>query len=177
MYECTTIETRLETLETLYNQSMIQVDDELPILYSKIAIIELGGWIEETRDYFANKLFSKLFYSSDNTDLKKVIGTVSGFDYVYFRNNVFRKLIGEHGTSEIEHMLDTSTHDIFKANLGTLWKQRNACAHRSVEGTTLKIQAPSSTIAQFKHIKDGLIQIDNAIDMLNRSTIEYKSYS
>lgn len=177
MYEYASIEKRLQSLLSLYNQSMVQDDDELPVLYSKIAIIELGGWIEETRDYFADKLLGKLFLPSEKVDRKKIIGIVSGFDYVFFRNNVFQKLIGEHGTSEIEHMLDANIHDIFKADLGTLWRQRNACAHRSVAGTTLKIQAPSSTIAQFKHIKNGLVQIDNAIDALNRSIIEYKKDS
>lgn len=172
MYDHSSIENRLRTLNRLYDQSMMSEDLDLPILYSKIAIIELGGWVEEVRDYFAEKLLNKLFMNLEFDTPSNIIGRVSGFDYPYFKDQVFQVLVGMHGVAEIESRLDIDTHVNLKSNLGTLWAKRNCCAHRSLDGTMEKIQAPSTTIKQFNHIKKGLDDIDKSLDEFIRDRKE-----
>lgn len=176
MIDSKEIEWRLKKIERLYSDAMAssEVSSELPALYGKIAVIELGGWVEETRDMLAEKLVGSLFETSEGVSRGNLLGRVSGFEYKQnFCRDIFQKLLGLHGVSEIEARLEGAEHEVFKANLGTLWKQRNACAHRTVSGAMEQIQGPATTILQLGYISRGLQSLEAVIDTLCRTRCRY----
>ena len=48
MVNYTDIEAKLQRLDTEYNNSIL--DSDLPIFYSKLAVIEFSGWMEDSVD-------------------------------------------------------------------------------------------------------------------------------
>lgn len=175
MIETSYIENRLKELNRLYSSAMSSSEDnELPLLYSKIAIIELGGWIEESRDELRDQLLKIITHQNPEDCCKKIYPKhVSGFDYMdHFRKAIFERLIGLHGASELEAQLDEEINLVFKSSMGTLWYQRNICAHRTIKGTQVSIQSPSSTMKQFKNIEPGLKQLEAAINCLKRDKLD-----
>lgn len=177
MIESEGIEKRLKSLERLYLQAMSssEAGSELPALYGKMAVIELGGWVEEARDALADKLVDNIFLPSEKVSREKLLGRVSGFEYKqHFCRDIFQKLLGLHGVSELEERLEGTIHDAFKSNLGSLWLQRNTCAHRTLAGTMEQIQGPSATIAQMRRINAGLQELGDAIDKLSRVQCPYR---
>lgn len=177
MIESEGIEQRLKNLERLYLQAMSspETGSELPALYGKMAVIELGGWIEEARDVLADRLMDSIFLPSEKVSREKLLGQVSGFEYKqHFCRDVFQKLLGLHGVSELEEHLEGTIHDAFKSNLGSLWVQRNTCAHRTLAGTMEQIQGPSTTIAQMRSISAGLKELEDAIGELSRVQCRYR---
>lgn len=177
MIDVVEIEDRLNRLNYLYLGS--SGDSELPTIYSKVAIMELGGWVEEARDELCRMLFDKVYDDANNEAFNNLFkGHISGFEYdEYFRRRVFERIIGKQGTKDLESKIDVATFEPFKANLNALWNQRNAHAHRTITGmASLTSQAPSVTLSQFAYIRDGLLAFQSVISGMERSRVSYTVY-
>lgn len=76
----TDIEAKLQRLDTEYNNSIL--DPDLPIFYSKLAVIEFSGWIEDSvdsivYDYIDNHIVDPIV----KQNIKKNIQGNFGFNY------------------------------------------------------------------------------------------------
>lgn len=151
----------LSTLEHRFNHARSQ---KILLLYSKVAVLELCGWIEMTMDEIVLGLARRKLKDVDN--LKRVDAETKrnhGFDY----DNNYRKLlcycIGIVTVEKIEQKADITKFVKLKAELKNLKQSRDALAHTYVKGFTHQIDAPSITRSRFIHLYDGLKDLERAI--------------
>jgi len=134
-------------------------------LYSKLAILELCGWIEESMDDIVRTYAYRHLLIQRNRDFVNgsVIQRTHGFDY---KNNFRRMLIQILGIVELEKFeqsLDPQNFAKMEAALDTLKTCRDAKAHTYTTGTTQRLDAPSATIGRFEEVYKGLKDIEKKL--------------
>ena len=145
------IESTLRELEKLYNQHQSVKKD---IYYSKLALLELCGWIEESFDSIVKVSVSKkLKTDAYKVILKKTIKRNYGFQYANNFRPMLINAIGLYKSEKIERTIDnTGNIQILSTTLGNLKQVRDTNAHTFIRGTTTSIQTPSITISQFQRV-------------------------
>jgi hypothetical protein len=164
------IQQTLEELKNLYNSaSENEVENsKILIFYSKLAILELCGWIEETQDEIVmNYVQTKLQRDNTITEFKKdIVGKIYGFHY---SNQYFRKMlihtIGIVGLEKLEAQLEEDEGSLsrIKSILGTINTQRNEAAHKHLTETTPRYSAPSVTCNNFLIIYNLLQKLETVL--------------
>jgi hypothetical protein len=135
------------------------------LFFSKLAILELCGWIEESMDDVVMRCAMRHLRHGDNRTYceNDIVRRTYGFDYhANFRLMLIR-LLGLINVENIESRVDQNKYDSMVATLSTLKTQRNTEAHTHLRGTTRTINAPSVTIAQFNPLYEGLTEFDRVI--------------
>ncbi|MBC7643250.1 MAG: hypothetical protein H7174_13110 [Flavobacterium sp.] len=146
----------------LYNSSPAEAT-----YYSKLAIIELCGWIEHSMDNIADNFANRHLSSIPFKDIYLNVKT-NTFGFEYKKN--FRKMLGTtiglHNMETIELSL-TSTGEIaiLEANLTSLKILRDNAAHTFINATTT-YQAPSVTKSQLLIIYPILKKIGQQVRTL-----------
>ncbi len=145
------IEKTLKFLDVQYNDNLLHRDEQVPILFAKMAILEYCGWLEITFDEIArNCVRRKLRTFSARDVLESKITSTHGFTY---KDN-FRPLLayglGAIKLKKVETKLNKNGDlDTLKSNLGAMNKMRREAAHTFTSGRTSRFDAPSTTIANF----------------------------
>lgn len=139
----------INKLDSLYNSSPTVE----ATYYSKLAIIELCGWIELTMDkiveHFANKHLKTQPFKDIFKSLKE---NNHGFDYKRNFRKMLSQTVGLHNTEKIEAKLNHSGQiAILEAVFDNLKTLRNDAAHTYIDATKT-YQAPSVTKAQLEQI-------------------------
>jgi len=158
------IKKTLDQLENLYNKHTSLAKD---IYYSKLALLEFCGWIEESMDAIVSKrVMSSLKTSRFKKILRKnIIKENHGFQYSSNFCPMVIKTIGIINAEQIElKMNSTGQIDILSTELGNLKKSRDDNAHTFIRGTTTIIQSPSITKNQFKIIYPILKKYEHEIN-------------
>lgn len=153
----------IQNLERLYNTA--------PALeatyYSKLAIIELCGWIEHSMDNIADNFANRNLKSDQFKNIYiSIKNRTNGFEYK--RN--FRKMLGHTiGLNKMEAIELTLTASgeiaILEATLTILKNYRDEAAHTFI-GATTKYQAPSLTKSQLLIIYPILKKIGDEVRLL-----------
>lgn len=138
-----------DTLRNLHLWSQEQLEDDHKILLlSKLATLELCGWIEGWMDQFVSEMASFGCCNPNWVD-EHVIKKTSGFKYDGHLRQMLAKILGEHTLIVIERRFDAvfpGDIDRLKSNLSTLWKIRCDFAHNDISRNTQNnIYAPSWT--------------------------------
>lgn len=149
----------LQRLDKLYNESSNKKDT---VFHSKLALLELCGWIEESMDnivaVYAKK---KLKLDSFKKLHVKIVDNNYGFKYKENFRPMIIQTIGIMQAEKLESQLNKSGKiDILSGQLGALNKLRNDAAHTFIKGTTKSYDAPSSIISRFQIIYPILVEID-----------------
>ena len=140
------IEQTLQQLDAWYNE--LPGGTDRPKLLSKLAALELCGWIELRMDEIVRTYAAKLALDPAWVE-KSVIGHTNGFQYEQHFRTMLRLLMGEARVIAVEQSVGIEEGgDLarMKALLGVLWKIRNRLAHtntQSANTTQESIQAPS----------------------------------
>ena len=139
----------IKRLDSLYNLSPTFE----ATYYSKLAIIELCGWIELTMDniveHFANKHLKTQPFKNSFKSLKE---KNYGFDYKQNFRKMLSQTVGLHNTEKLETKLNHGGKiAILDATLDSLKTLRNDAAHTYIDATKI-YQAPSVTKAQLEQI-------------------------
>ncbi len=157
------IRATLSLLDQQFNNSANVTDTAF---CSKLALIELCGWIEEAMDEIVSKCSSRCLQDSRNIKYCNsiVVRRNAGFDY----ENNFRKmliqLLGLVGVEKIEAGVDQAKLVRLNAALSILKGSRDGAAHTYLKaGTAATLAAPSLLIAQFSPVYDGLLDLDQFI--------------
>jgi hypothetical protein len=132
---------------------------------SKLAILELCGWIEESMDDVVRRCATRHLNEQDNRDFcdREIIRKNYGFDYhVNFRLMLIR-LMGLIAVEKLEKKVDQSVYASMTAALSSLKAIRNAEAHTHLKGTTRTLNAPSVTVGQFHTLYQGLTEFERKI--------------
>jgi hypothetical protein len=137
-------------------------------LLSKLAVLELCGWIEGEFDRLAMLAEKKSLNDSDWVQ-RNVTANTSGFKYLEHWRPMLTKLVGESIARRIEKRLyDSSPADMeqLKSLLGTLWTLRCAFAHGDLVANQQAAQvfnAPTWTINQHRIIKKIIDRYEQAM--------------
>ena len=152
------IEQTLQLLQREYD-ACEHGSPELQTLYSKLAILELGGWLEHAFDEIAINSIRKEIPKPERKIIDEKIKNTNGFHY----DNVLPLLIfcmGAPKFLKVEKELKKNGNlDILKSNLGTLNQQRKVAAHTSSFISAKTYYSPSWTLNIFKTISPILKQM------------------
>lgn len=150
----------------LINRSYLKASTQREtFFFSKLAILELCGWIEESMDDMVLKCAKRhqLLPNNHKYCSYDIVKRTYGFDYdKHFRGMLIR-LVGIISVENIESRVNQSKFDSMKAALLSLKSQRDVEAHTHLKGVARMINAPSVTIAQFQPLYDGLMEFDRVI--------------
>lgn len=138
-------------------------NQEEALLLSKLAIIELCGWIEQSMDDIVRHIYKRCLKDVNNCKFveKEIIKKTYGFEYHKHFRGMLTKTIGIVNVERIELSINQTKKAKLEAVLSTLKKLRDAEAHTYIEGTMHTVNAPSVTLAQFTEVYDGLNEICN----------------
>lgn len=162
----TYVEANLKSLNYLFGQAKTP---KHTLYYSKLALLELCGWIEESMDDVVLRCAKRCLTQPANikytTD--QIIKRTYGFDYdLNFRGMLIR-LLGIIVVERIEATVDPIKQARLRATLTSLKRARDAEAHTHLKGVTRTINAPSVTLSHFRDAYDGLIEYERVIRQLN----------
>jgi len=167
MYAKTYIETTLKELDQLYNQATSQ---KKTIYFSKLALIELCGWIEESVDDILLRHSTRRLKVVSNREYyrEKVVEPNYGFQY---KKNIRPMLIGAIGivgVEKFEKKLEKKSQvTLLKTYLGNLREDRNQAAHTHLKGITRRYNAPSHVIGDYRRISTVLDNFDVELRKIN----------
>lgn len=135
------------------------------LFYSKLAILELCGWIEESMDDIVLRCAYRHLSEKDNNKFVKeqIVKKTYGFDYEQHFRKMLIHLLGIINVEKIEKSIDQSKRTKFMAALAELKTVRNQEAHTHIKGVTRHINAPSVTHSKFSALYDGLLEFDAAL--------------
>ena len=144
----------LKIFDREYDKSKSNNDSLWQIMYSKLAILELCGWIEEGFDEIArNCVRRKLRTKASRSLLENRIKRTHGFGYDRNAQQLLGFALGTVKLTELEKKLEKKARlTVLKAELSALRTQRNLAAHIYVRGTTSILDAPSVTLNRFEKI-------------------------
>ncbi len=166
----------LETLKILDQKYNSAVGAKEPLLYSKLAIIELCGWIEESMDDIVLRCARHYLKNEDNIKYVKneIVKRTYGFEYDTHFRRMLIQLLGIINVERIEKNVDLNKREKFKAALNTLKNPRNSAAHTHVKGILRHIDTPSVTLGHFMSLYEGLIEFDAILKKQNFRSIGRK---
>ena len=156
----------LNWLDQLYNDPT--ADNQKTSSYSKLALIELCGWIEETMDDIVLRCAKRCLKSPANLKfIDKTVHNTNSFEYEAFRK-MLMMVIGLATLEKIEEQLETTGKiSALKGDLGNLKRSRNQAAHTHTKGTLTTYDAPSKTKYNFDRIYALLTELDAELQRHN----------
>jgi 2-iminobutanoate/2-iminopropanoate deaminase len=157
----TQIQSNLNQIEKLYQKYMSGKSGGRVEYFSKLAIIETCGWIEESMDDIIRRCANKHLKESKNIRfIEGLIGDTHSFKYHDNFRNMLIQTIGIINVEKIEQVFDTKKFLKMTSSLGELKQRRDNQAHTYIKGTTLNIDAPSLTKNRFQKVYEGLKDIE-----------------
>ena len=155
----------LGEINSRYNKSRGPRD---PLYFSKLALIELCGWIEVTMDSIVSYCAKRHLREAKNLEFvqERVIQKTYSFAYESHFRAMLMSVVGLVNLEELEGMLEPTKFHVMKSSLGTLKQQRDQEAHTYIVGTTPTLAAPSVIIGHFQKVYDGLKDVELCIRRL-----------
>jgi len=148
------LEADLKRLNRLYQSCVAGADRSLPIYYSKLGVLELTGWVEESFDIIANRaakgrVKTPEFQKKVATAIKKTYG----FEYDQHFLFMMAKIVGVPECEKLHAHFDRDGRvSTLAAQLDALVEQRRKAAHVNVARTAIRFDAPSVTLGRLKQI-------------------------
>lgn len=165
MIDYTTIYNTLSLLDKEYVSSS---GVDLPLLYSKLAVLEFSGWIEVSFDSLCSDYINNHIVNIDN---QKRIGKIINHNYGFtYDQNVFPMMCSVLGINNWENILDAfPPTDLLnlKAVLSNYKTERDRAAHNNtVPGVTPAYLSPSLVIADYNRMKPAIQFMEMSIQAL-----------
>jgi hypothetical protein len=102
------IEKDLKRLELLYSESLTGPDTEIPLCFSKLGVLELAGWIEESFDLIAKRAVKHRIKTGKFRErVEKAIESNHGFSYKGNFLTMMARLIGLPECEQLEEYLSS----------------------------------------------------------------------
>ena len=155
----------LNNLDNLYKKS---VGAKEPLYYSKLAILELCGWIEISMDDIVRQCAKKNLRNPSNKKYieDEFINKTHSFGYSTHFRRMLIGVIGLNFVEKLEQKVDSYKFGRLRAILGSLKKDRDIEAHEYIKGTTKILDAPSVTKINLPCVYDGLKEFEKALKKL-----------
>ena len=148
------IEKDLTRLHNLYSESLTGKTPDVPIYYSKLAVLELTGWLEESFDDIALRAIKGHVAPGKFQNLVDVaIKNNHGFSYDNNFLAMLSKLIGLAKCEQLDRYLDSdATLSVLRSELESLLQQRRTAAHVNLASTTIPFDSPSVSLGRLKRL-------------------------
>lgn len=160
------VEATLKHLNNWYNEP--SQGGDRPKLLSKLATLELCGWLEGELDRLV--LVAEQGRLADPDWVKaNVISRTSGFQYDSHWRPMLARLVGEIFVRRVEQEMEArfpGELDRLKSMLGSLWKIRCDLAHADMGANIAAqqtFQAPSWSLNQLRILKKLLAQYEQVM--------------
>ena len=165
MLEKSSILRTLEQLSSLYN-NVAGKKEQRAFFYSKLALLEVCGWIEESMDEIILHVAKKHLKERNNEKyIQTIVKHNAGFDYERNFRKLLIHLIGIINVEHFEQQLDPAKFTQLISTLEALRTRRNNEAHTHIKkGVMRTIDAPSMTKRYFLQVYAGL---DNILGVLH----------
>lgn len=165
MIDFATINNTLTQLDGVYTST---TDTNLLQLYSKLAVLELSGWIEVSFDTLCQDYVNRRIVIPDNQNrIMQIVTKHYGYSY---ESNIYPMMCSVLGINNWENVLDgfpTVDFINFKSILGTYKRLRDPAAHtNTVAGVTPTFRAPSAVMVDFNQIKPAFQYLETNINAL-----------
>lgn len=160
------VATTLQTIDVWFNEPT--TSNDRPRLLSKLAILELCGWLEVEFDRLIRLVEAGRLNDPDWVE-KNVIARTNGFDYASHWRPMLCKVVGEVFARRVESAMEVAHPtelEQLKSLLGQLWKVRCSFAHADMNANVAAQQvfnAPSWTITQHTKLQDILGRYEAAM--------------
>ena len=155
------IESNLKYLNRVYQRA--NSNKELSYC-SKLAILELCGWIELSMDDIVLRgCVRGLKQEKNRKAVREKVKLNYGFEYKRHFVSLITSLVGFHGYETLEKSIPTTVSENFEAELRNLKESRNSLAHTYYKGGTHHYDAPSITISRYHSVAAGLDAYDKAL--------------
>ena len=144
----------LQLLDRMYTNAKGPESVPLQIFYSKIAVIELCGWFEESLDIIANRSVKGAIESKlARKERKQAVSNNYGFDYENNFAKMMFRLVGVKAFSSLEsHLVSTGHLQQLESLMTTLKSERNSAAHTHISGVTRSFVSPSVSIQRLNQL-------------------------
>lgn len=162
------IESLLQKISDLYDAT---TDVKEQKLYSKIALLELCGWLEVTLDeivknYALSTTVPKLTNPKNIKYLEEnVIEKTYGFKYDKNFRPILIHTIGIIGVEKLENQCVAELQSL-KSELGTIETARGVAAHTTIAGATQTYESPSVIKAKLGKIYLALEKIEKNLGQI-----------
>jgi hypothetical protein len=158
------IQRNLRSLDFRYQKAKTTRDANY---HSKLAILELCGWLEIAIDEAILKTASRLLKSEDAKKyVQDKVKKNYGFEYDRHLKSLIVSLVGVSGFERVERLIDVGILLNFKSELDALKIRRNSLAHTYTRGATQFYDAPSITIARLAKVEAGIRAYDTNLRKL-----------
>ena len=145
----------IERLDKRYNQALKSVTPQDSIYFSKLAVLEYCGWLEESFDLIVRRsLKGKLKTQSYRQILEDgIIGNNYGFQYKTNLRPMLIRAMGLGKMESLEFFLNQSGMlPVLISELESVKNDRDSAAHTWINGATRTYPAPSITKARLQTI-------------------------
>jgi DNA-binding HxlR family transcriptional regulator len=141
----------LDKLSKLYEDCSTS-DTTLAIVYSKMAILEVCGWLEESFDEIAHNCVRRRLRTLESRKfLFEKIKSTHGFQYDLNIRPLISHAIGVVRLLQIEREIeDSGSLTVLKTTCSNLNIHRRDAAHRTLAGRQQQYPAPSVAIREFE---------------------------
>lgn len=155
------IQNTLIHLDRKYGDSQTSPIQEDSVYFSKLAILEYCGWIEESLDILVRRsMKNRLKTAQFRESLEAVISGTHGFEYKRHFRTMLSRAIGLRSVEIIELRLRTEGKlEILTSELESMKEFRDNAAHTWIKGTTMNYPAPSLVKASFERLFPILRQL------------------
>ncbi len=155
------IERNLNALDVRYRKSKSIKDASF---VSKLAILELCGWIEVSLDDCIERASVRVLKDSESRKfIQDKIKKNYGFEYENHFRGMMVNLVGIWGFERIVRNIDAGVSANFMSELKSLTVKRNSLAHTYTLGATQHYDAPSSTLGRLINLKAGFSAFDREL--------------
>ena len=159
------IQNNLAQIDRLHRQYM--GDKMVGLYYSKLAILEVCGWVEESMDNIAQGCAKKHLKETKNLKfVENLVKHTYGFHYEDNFRDMLIQIIGIIKLEILEQIIDQYKFTQMTSSLGALKQRRDELAHTYIKGTTPTIDAPSLTKNRFLNVYEGLKDIESCINKM-----------
>ena len=158
------IKRNLKSLKRKYDISKTPADKSY---FSKLAIIELCGWIEVSIDEMLEKHGKKLLAKNFKKYTDKIDRNY-GFTKKGHLDPLIIHLIGLRGYERLMKSCDKIIIQKLSSELGTLSTNRNALAHTYIKAFTNTYDSPQKTLSTLESVADGLEHLDAKLTELRK---------
>lgn len=154
----------IEELDRLYNSSS---NPSLKMYYSKLALLELCGWLEQAMDDIILSCAKRCLRQTIHiSHIESEVKKNSAFDYEINFRSLLIKVIGLMNFEKLEMQVSPTSLTVLKPKLNSLKPLRNSHAHTHIKGCTMTLNAPSVTKGDFLIIFNALKDYEKTLKNL-----------
>lgn len=165
------IEQTLKELDTKYNNSIVSTNPNEATYYSKLALLEYCGWVEETLDDIVRRSVKNKLKTNGFRQMMEygIIGNTYGFQYKkHFRPMLCRSM-GIVRLEKLEMLISlTGEKDIIENEFEAVKSLRNDAAHTWIVGVTKTYPAPSQILGRLRKVYPVLRNIYSHIIKMSK---------